>query len=95
MKLYTVRDELAEEYGPLFEQKNDATAKRSVELMLKDKPYPADYSLYCVGEFDHDDYRFLAYAEPEKIEIESVDADEVMDRLVQQGKFQEVKKDGK
>lgn len=93
MKLYSVYDELAEEFGPLFEQKNDATAKRAVETMLKDKPYPGDYSLYCVGEFDHDDYRFLAYAEPDKIELDFVDADEVMDRLVQQGKFKEVKKD--
>lgn len=94
MKIYTVRDDLAEEFGPLFEQKNDATAKRSVEELLKDKPYPADYSLYCIGEFDHDTGTFKPFEKSSIVDLDFIDAEEVMDRLVKTGRFKEVKKDG-
>ena len=55
MNLYTVRDYVAEEAGPVFEAKNDEVAKRNfVEILGKTALKPSDFGLYCIGVFDHD-----------------------------------------
>lgn len=55
MKLYSVCDSVAEEYGPVFEAKNDDVAKRSFKQILdKSSVSPADFELCCIGEFDHE-----------------------------------------
>ena len=51
-KLYSIYDKDAQEYGPLFNAKNDIVASRYVEEMIKDVNHVDSYALYCMGEFD-------------------------------------------
>ena len=50
--LYSIYDKDAQEYGPLFNAKNDIVASRYVEEMIKDVKHSDSYALYCMGEFD-------------------------------------------
>ena len=50
--LYSIYDKDAQEYGPLFNAKNDIVASRYVEEMIKDVKYSDSYALYCMGVFD-------------------------------------------
>jgi hypothetical protein len=53
MYLYTVRDLLAKEYGPIFQAKNDDVAGRSFrDLIAKNNVRWEEYELYCVGMYD-------------------------------------------
>lgn len=52
--VYMIYDRKAEEYGPVFEAKNDAVAKRKCKLEFKNVPGLDDYDLYVVGLIDHD-----------------------------------------
>lgn len=55
MFVYTVLDVLAEQYLPVFESRNHATALKSYGKMLSDaKLDPSDYKLFCLGTFQHD-----------------------------------------
>lgn len=49
-KLYSLFDRIAEQYGPIFQAVNNATAIRSVQNM-KIRSYE-DFQLYLVGEWD-------------------------------------------
>lgn len=51
-KLYSIYDKDAQEYGPLFNAKNDIVASRYVEEMLKEVNHVDSYALYCMGEYD-------------------------------------------
>lgn len=51
MNVYCLFDKVAEEYGPLFEQKNHAAACRSVVVMLEaNQRRMEDYELILVVE---------------------------------------------
>ena len=50
--LYSIYDKDAQEYGPLFNAKNDIVASRYVEEMIKDVKHSDSYALYCMGAFD-------------------------------------------
>ena len=50
--IYTIRDRLAEEVGPLFQAKNDFVAVRQFKQLVKDSENPQDYELLCLGWFD-------------------------------------------
>lgn len=71
MKMYTMYDKLAMEYGPTFEQKNDACAVRSVKSMFKDTLQLEDYQLYNVGDVIREDgqIEFDFLAKPENIRL--------------------------
>ena len=45
--LYSIYDKDADEYGPLFNAKNDLIASRYVEEMIKEVKNVDPYSLYC------------------------------------------------
>ena len=55
-RLYYIEDQLAAEFGPLYEAKNDKTAVRAfMDLLGKSISGNAnDYVLYFVGTIDHD-----------------------------------------
>ena len=57
-RLYSVYDSVAEEYGPLFQAKNDDVALRNVIQMFTEMHVPVmnleSYHLYHVGDFDSD-----------------------------------------
>lgn len=53
MKVYSIRDDLAEKYGPIFLAVNDRVALRNSILLVKGSVDDyADYTLYQVGEWD-------------------------------------------
>ena len=52
VKLYSIRDLVAGECGPIFTAKNDGVAIRQVCMMMHDVVDVEDYALYCVGTFD-------------------------------------------
>lgn len=53
-RLYAVRDEVAEEFGPLFTAKNDGVAKRKFDELVKSvsADVKGDYVLYFMGIYD-------------------------------------------
>lgn len=58
--LYSVYDQVADEYGPIFESKSDAVALRGAEHLLSTvRPeFRSDYKLYRLGWFE--DCRLVA-----------------------------------
>ena len=53
-ELYTIKDKLAEEYGPTFQAKNRAVADRNYNKMLTEQNLnPEEYHLEKVGSFDN------------------------------------------
>lgn len=54
MGVYVIYDNVADEVGPLFEAKNDATARRAVRGMKMDNP--DDYSLHRIGTMNRDKF---------------------------------------
>lgn len=54
VRLYAVRDEIAEEFGPLFTAKNDGVAKRKFDELVKKvaDEVKGDYILYFMGIYD-------------------------------------------
>ena len=53
--LYTVRDLLADEHGPIFQAKNKAVAERNYhQLLEKQKLNAEEYELVKIGEFDNE-----------------------------------------
>lgn len=66
--VYTIFDEAADEYGPVFTAKNDAVAQRQFNQLMKTVEYPGEFYLYKVGEFDSENYETpLSVCEPEEV----------------------------
>ena len=59
VKLYSIRDLVAGECGPIFTAKNDGVAIRQVCNMMHDVLDIAEYALYCVGTFDTEEMVFV------------------------------------
>lgn len=75
-RLYTIRDLVAEENGPIFTAKNDGVALRQFRDVLNTiQNDPEEYKLYCVGSWNTDDlgslksdmYPVLTYPVPDRI----------------------------
>jgi len=52
--MYSVLDKKADEFGPPFMAKNDEVAKRNLSNLLRDSPYPEDYQLFLIAEYESD-----------------------------------------
>jgi len=52
--LYSIKDVVADEFGPVFQSVNDGVAVRSAVNVLKSAENPADYELYRIGAFNSD-----------------------------------------
>ena len=65
MKLFSVYDRKAKEFGPLFEAKNEEVAIRQFKNMLASERMlsPEDYSLHSFGEFDRENGHILLEVE--------------------------------
>lgn len=50
--IYTIKDKVAEECGPLFQAVNDAVAIRSTIKVLSQAVDPADYALLRIGAYN-------------------------------------------
>ena len=75
LNLYSVRDRVLEEFGPLQESKNDGDALRKFEKVVSDQEFADDYVLYRVGSFDHSLGTGVFLAEPVKV-VPTVSTDE-------------------
>ena len=53
-KLYSIRDKVAKQYGPVFQAVNDGVASRQMTRLMESIPeYDRDgFELDCVGEFN-------------------------------------------
>lgn len=54
MRLYSIYDVVAEEYGPLFEAKNDAVARRQFQALAQQHKFDVhsgDFQLWYFGQF--------------------------------------------
>lgn len=56
--LYSIYDNVAKEYGPIYHCKNDGVALRMFKDVIgkvnTDVAFVKDYELYCVGSYDTD-----------------------------------------
>ena len=68
VKLYTIRDLVAGECGPIFVSKNDGLAVRQSCQLLAGVNDVAEYSLYCVGTFDTENMEMVEKV-PHEIEF--------------------------
>ena len=68
--LYSVKDVVAEEFGPVFMAVNDGVALRSFGKLIQEVPEPQEYELYSVGVFKPDSGRIITLGdEPRKVEF--------------------------
>jgi len=68
MRMYVIRDLVAEESGPIFESKNDQVARRSFRQALEhSKGGINEYRLMCIGEYDHDNELIQAFPYPQEV----------------------------
>lgn len=51
-ELYVIRDIVADEFGPVFEAKNEGTAKREFLRVIEKVYNPRDYVLIRIGYLD-------------------------------------------
>ena len=52
MRLYSIKDQVAEKFGPVFTAVNDGVAFRQFRGVINQADYIGEYDLYCVAEFD-------------------------------------------
>lgn len=73
--LYSVKDTLAQDFGPLFEAVSHPVALRATKQMLRtvDESSRNDYVLFCVGDYNIVDGSmvFTAYKPEEFIEVKA------------------------
>lgn len=50
--IYMIRDVVADECGPPFQQKNDSAALRAFGQFIASKDAPEDFELLCCAEVD-------------------------------------------
>ena len=62
IKVFSVYDSVAKEYGPLFQAKNVDVALRNCKFLFEDTPKSncKDYDLVEIGEFDEEKGSFLS-----------------------------------
>ena len=72
--LYSIRDDLADDYAPIFEAVNVGVAVRSFQQLLRtvDKESRNDYKLVCVGQYDVIDGKIVIspISENQEVEVE-------------------------
>lgn len=54
VELYVIKDIVADDIGPIFQAKNEKTAWRQMQYLLKDVSQPGDYELYRIGFLQSD-----------------------------------------
>lgn len=60
--VYTIRDVVANESGPLFEAKNDGVAVRQFDRLVKDLDHKDEYVLLCVAAYDHEEDTVVGFS---------------------------------
>lgn len=78
MYLYVIRDKVSQQSSFIFEQKNDNAANRHYQRMIMgDKTLnPDEFSLWCIGYFDHEEDTGVIYDTATQVIITVEDDDE-------------------
>jgi len=76
MNMYVVFDKVAEESGPIFEAKNHGVAVRNFIQVTSKAVAPNEYSLLCLGIYDHDINKMYPLDPPDEIDTAIVAANE-------------------
>nr|QJB18874.1 MAG: nonstructural protein [Microvirus sp.] len=63
MDIYTIKDKIAEEFGPLFSAKNDLVAIRMSRQIVNKQSAP-DMILYRVGNWNNESGQLTAETNP-------------------------------
>ena len=77
--LYTVYDKVAKEAGPIFEARNDGTARRAFKNLMQKPDFQADineYGLIALGEYDKDKPEIKALPRTRVVTIDYGDSTE-------------------
>jgi len=71
MGIYSIKDIIALEYGPLFLAKNSGVAKRQYLNMMAEQRVNqiSDYCLYELGWYDPETGLIITHAIPEEVEL--------------------------
>jgi len=68
MRLYVIRDLVAEESGPIFEAKNDQVARRGFRQALeRSRGGAGEFKLMCIAEYDHDKDLLQPFPFPQEV----------------------------
>lgn len=68
-RVYSILDKVAEEYGPLFEARNDSVAMRNYKKMIAEHDVEEDeFQLYYVCEIDKDDLK-IGEIDPRRVVV--------------------------
>jgi hypothetical protein len=76
MRVYTIKDQVAGESGPLFFAKNEKIAIRNFTSLMAKSPSKDDYTLYEIGQYDPETLKLTGHA-PLNITGAVVPGDEV------------------
>lgn len=74
MKIYSLLDLKVKEYGQLVLMANDESVKRALRDMAASggqstlQKYPEDFNLMCLGEFDPETGRLVAFEVPSLVD---------------------------
>ena len=52
LKLYSIKDKVAGEFGPIYEAVNDAVAMREFSRIMAKTEFADDFELICMAEMD-------------------------------------------
>lgn len=74
-ELFSVRDSVADEFGPVFEAKNVGTAIRKYKDLLSQDAFKAnkdEFELFRLGTFDHVSGVLEVFPKLEKVELPEI-----------------------
>lgn len=76
INVYSIRDTVAERFGPLFEALNDAVAVRNFKAVISKTMYEGDFILYKLAEYDSEMGYIMPLNAPQMIEVAKLDDSE-------------------
>lgn len=78
MYLYVIRDKVSQQSGFIMEAKNNGVAMRNFQRTIDSDPSlnPEEFSLWKIGEWDHEEDKGEFYNTIEKVIISVEDEDE-------------------
>lgn len=70
MKMYSVYDAVAKEFGPpVLARNNDVASRMYVQLLAEHRLVQADFILYWIGEYDTETGLVTPVEAPEKVDV--------------------------
>lgn len=74
--IYTIRDKVADEFGPIYQAVNDNVARRQFDMLAQQTTHPKDYELFKLGTYDPGVPKVYGFVTPKIIELDMSDVPE-------------------